>query len=1071
MVRWYDRIRSVMSTSLPTPITRFVGRARELSELCNLLQSDRLITLTGPGGSGKTRLALQLVSDFSSPVYWIDLSTVIDRDQAADAVRRELGLGEEPDRSSRDLALDSLHDRSALLVFDNCEQIAVAVADLAQALLDHCDGVQIVATSLQPLGLPRERVYAVPPLGLDPHPNPLPSREREHSDAVQLFLDRAREVLPTFETTPDHLALIDAICRRLDGLPLAIELAAARVKVLSLAQIADRLEDALKLLTRGTPAQAARHQTLRAVMQWSYHFLSAAEQTLLRRLSVFAGSFSLDMIEAICAGETDSSLDVLSDLVEKSLVMVLRPSEDRIARYHLLETVRQYAQQQLEAASETERLHDQLLYWATAIAEQTEPELVGPRQREWLQRLTADYANLRSALQFAQQENLFERGLRLATALGRYWWSRGEFTEGLNWLEMFLASAADMSPAATRAKSCQYAAAFLYRQGRLDRAVHFAEESLALRRPLNDDRDIAESLNLLGMIASDASEYAQAEAYYREALRLREAIGEARGTAVVLCNLGYVLRLQGQYDRAHEYYEQSLAYYRQSGDVRGIATVLINLGNIHITRGDLTGARPPFEESLALSQQLGDRWGVVRGTSSLAVLALNLGEYDQAATLLQQTLTLAQAVHDEVSVASTLLNLGLLAYLQNDYGRAAACAEEALTRWQAMQHQWGAGQALTLLGRLACDQGDVQRAVQLLRNALTLYQTLDHQEGLADTLEGLAAVAARQQQYAIAVRRLAVAARLREVGQMPLLPPQQALIDRLLTAARTALGSAAFDRARTTGAALDDQAAIAEVLDETAPSALLGITPEPELRIFALGPARVLVHNRALTSADWTYTKAKELLFYFIAQPPATKAQIGLDVWPDASADQLRNIFHRAMHHLRKALGTPDWIVYADDAYSFNRSLNYWSDLHEFDQHLRVAQTTSRSTAIHHLEMAVQLWRGDFAEDLDAGEWALFQREELRQRYVQALIDLGALHFADAHYDRAAAVYRRLLSLDAYLELAHRELMRCLVRQGEVGHAIQHYQQLRDMLRRELQAEPSPETVMVYERIRRGDEV
>ncbi len=987
----------------------------------------------------------------------------------ADSVRRELGLGEQPDRSARDLTIDFLRDRSALLVFDNCEQVSLAVAALTQALLDRCGGVKIVATSLQPLGLPRERVYAVPPLSV--------SADEGASEAVQLFLDRAREVLPTFETTPDHLALIDTICRRLDGLPLAIELAAARVKVLSLAQIADRLEDALQLLSRGTPAQAARHQTLRAVMQWSYHFLSAAEQTLLRRLSVFAGSFSLDMIEAICAEEAESSLDVLSDLVEKSLVVVWHPVEDRRARYHLLETVRQYAQQQLEAASEAERLHDQLLYWATAIAEQTEPELVGPRQRAWLQRLTADYANLRSALQFAQQQNLFERGLRLATALGRYWWSRGEFTEGLNWLAMFLASAADMPPAATRAKACQYAAAFLYRQGRLDRAVHFAEESLALRRPLNDDRDIAESLNLLGMIASDASEYAQAEAYYREALRLREAIGEARGTAVVLCNLGYVLRLQGQYDRAHEYYEQSLAYYRQSGDVRGIATVLINLGNIHITRGDLTGARPPFEESLALSQQLGDRWGVVRGTSSLAVLALNLGEYDQAATLLQQTLTLAQAVHDEVSVASTLLNLGLLAYLQNDYGRAAACAEEALTRWQAMQHQWGEGQALTLLGRLACDQGDVQRAVQLLRNALTLYQTLDHKEGLADTLEGLAAVAARQQHYVIAVRRLAVAARLRELGQVPLLPPQRAMIDRLLTAARTALGSAAFDRARTTGAALDDQAAIAEVLDETAPSALLEITPEPELRIFALGPARVLVHNRALTSADWTYTKAKELLFYFIAQPPATKAQIGLDIWPDASADQLRNIFHRALHHLRKALGQPDWIVFADDTYSFNRSLNYWCDLHEFEALLgSIGSITNlkpadRSAAIQRLESAVQLWRGDFVEDLDAGEWAIFQREELRQRYVPALIDLGALHFANAHYDRAVAVYRRLLALDAYLELAHRELMRCLVRQGEVGHALQHYQHLREMLKRELQAEPSPETVMVYERITRGDEV
>jgi DNA-binding SARP family transcriptional activator len=239
----------------------------------------------------------------------------------------------------------------------------------------------------------------------------------------------------------------------------------------------------------------------------------------------------------------------------------------------------------------------------------------------------------------------------------------------------------------------------------------------------------------------------------------------------------------------------------------------------------------------------------------------------------------------------------------------------------------------------------------------------------------------------------------------------------------------------------------------------------------------VVVGERALSSADWTYTKAKELLFYFIANPPATKAQIGLDVWPDASANQLRNIFHRALHHLRKALGQPDWIVFAGDAYSFNRTLSYWCDLHEFEALLgsigSIAglKPTDRASVIQRLDAAVQLWRGDFVEDLDAGEWAIFKREELRRRYVQALIDLGALYFVEAQYDRAIAVYRRLLALDNYLELAHRELMRCFARQGETGHAIQHFQQFRALLRTELQTEPSPETVMLYERLKRGESV
>ena len=557
-------------------------------------------------------------------------------------------------------------------------------------------------------------------------------------------------------------------------------------------------------------------------MEWSYRFLSASEQVLLRRLAVFAGSFSLDMIETVCAAEASASLDVLSDLADKSLVVVVESPAEHIVRYHLLETIRQYAHEQLEAAGEVEPLRDRLLKWATLLAEQADPELVGPRQREWLQRLTADYGNLRSALEFARQGELIAQGLCLGAALGRYWWARGEFTEGLYWLEMFLTRSDDApSSAATRAKACQYAAAFLYRQGRLDRAVPFAEQSLALRRPLANDRDIAESLNLLGMIASDASEYARAEEYYLEALRLRQAVGEVRSTAVVLGNLGYVLRLQGQYDRAHEFYKQSLAYYRQSGDVRGIATILNNLGNIRTTRGDLAGARPLYEESLALSQQLGDQWGIVRATSSLAVLALNQGEVERAASLLQETLRLGQAIHDEVSVASTLMNLGLLAHLQDDYGRASVYYEDALARWQAMKHQWGMGQALNALGRLACDQGDLQRAVQLLREGLELYQTADHREGLADSFEGFAAVAARQQQYPIAVRYLAVAARLREAVHVPTLPPQQALIEHLITTARTTLGSAAFDRAWAAGAALEASEAIAEALRETAPAAML----------------------------------------------------------------------------------------------------------------------------------------------------------------------------------------------------------------------------------------------------------
>src|SRR5512138_2926701 len=299
-----------MPASLPTPATRFVGRACELRELRGLLQTERLITLTGPGGSGKTRLALQLAqaasSDFAAGAAWIDLTALFDPAHVAAAAAQQLKVNAPDDRSVLEMLQIVLHDKQLLLVLDNCEQVLPAVVALVLALLDNCPALVILATSSQPLNVPGEHSYAVPPLSLSRAPREEDllkgegGRGESESDAAQLFIDRAREVLPAFAVTTDTLALIDSICRRLDGLPLAIELAAARVKMLSLAQIVDRVEDALKLLTRGTPAQAARHQTLRTVMDWSYQCLSNAEQTLLRRLSVFAGSFTLEAVETVC---------------------------------------------------------------------------------------------------------------------------------------------------------------------------------------------------------------------------------------------------------------------------------------------------------------------------------------------------------------------------------------------------------------------------------------------------------------------------------------------------------------------------------------------------------------------------------------------------------------------------------------------------------------------------------------------------------------------------------------------------------------------------------------------------
>lgn len=1050
-----------MTTSPPTPITRFVGRARELSELRGRLSSERLITLTGPGGSGKTRLALQLVSDLSSPVYWIDLSAVIDPEQVTDSIRRELKLGEQPDRSSRDLVIDFLCAQSALLVFDNCEQVSAAVAALAQTLLDHCADVQIVATSLQPLGLPRERVYAVPPLSV--------SAGEGLSEAMQLFVDRAREVLPSFETTPDTLALIDSICRRVDGLPLAIELAAARVKVLSLAQIADRLEDALQLLTRGTPAQAARHQTLRAVMQWSDQLLSPDQRSLFRRLGVFAGSFTLDMIEAVC--DVTEALDTLSDLVDRSLVIVERGSDDR-ARYRLLLVIRQYAREQLEASGEGDRLRSNLLHWAVSWAEAIEPHLTGDQPAVWLERLEIDQDNWRAALRWACTSRQVETGLRLANALWRYWMTRNYLSEGRAWLEELIAlSRAHPVSARAQALALFGSGRIACRQGDDERAALRGEESLALFRALNDDGGVVKALSLLALVAVDRGEYARAEQLYHEALTISRRTKDDYYTAVLLVNLGLMHHDRAEFPQAARCYEEALRLAPRLSEPARAARD--NLGDAALRQGQYVRAGQLLTAAIALDRDMGNHLAVANDLINLAEAVRQQGQIERARQLIAEAIELHRQVGRISGLSEAYAVLGDLARDDAAWPAAQIAYEQSLAYAQQSHFQRSWCTALTGLGRVAAQRGDLMVAGDHFRAALQRARSFALTLPALAALEQWALLLLEQGESERALRWLKATAAYRAQLGTPLPCTDQPQLDAALRAHR-----AKFDTAQPV---VFDQV-VAEALGEIEPAASTQSTeplapPEPVLRIFALGPTRVLVHERALTSTDWTYTKAKELLVYFIAQPAATKAQIGLDVWPDAAADQLRNIFHRAMHHLRKALGSPDWIIFADDAYSFNRSLNYWCDLHEFEKLLgsigsiTALKPADRATAIQRLETAVQLWRGDFVEDLDAGEWAIFKREELRQRYVQALIDLGALHFADAHYDRAAAVYRRLLALDTYLELAHRELMRCLVRQGEVGHAVQHYQHLREMLNRELQAEPSPETAMVYERIKRGDEV
>src|SRR6516162_8486227 len=477
--------------NLPMQLTSFVGREREIAETRRLLETTRLLTLTGPGGCGKTRLALRVAADsleqFPDGVWLVELASLADPAFVPHTVAAALDVPEQPSRPVTDTLADYLRTKKLLLLVDNCEHLHAACQSLIDHLLRECAAVRILATSRVALGVEGESTYRVPSLRLPDSPHSLPAAQLAEYDAIRLFVDRAALAQSGFTLTERTAPAIAQICRRLDGMPLAIEFAAARVRMLSPDQIAARLDDRFRLLTAARRQILPRQQTLRATMDWSYDLLSEPEQALLRRLSVFAGGWPFEAAEAVCAGDgvaAPAILDLLTQLVDKSLVIAETHGGE--ARYRLLETVRQYGAEKLQGAGEAAEVRRRHRDWFVALAEQAEPELRGMRQRLWSDRLEMEHDNLRAAYEWTMTEPEGRReGLRLATALFSFWRSIGYWSEGHEWLEQGLLSSGDVAPS-IRAKALANAALFAWRARKDERAIALAEEGLAVCKEVGD---------------------------------------------------------------------------------------------------------------------------------------------------------------------------------------------------------------------------------------------------------------------------------------------------------------------------------------------------------------------------------------------------------------------------------------------------------------------------------------------------------------------------------------------------------------------------------------------------------
>lgn len=939
-----------------------MGREREIAAIGSVLSGTRLLTLTGAGGSGKTRLALEVarreVVRHGIPGAWIELAPLTDPALLGEAVLSALGIRDDSDAPAPRRIATHLGGSPFLLVLDNAEHVVDECATFVDALLREMETLRVLVTSRAALGVAGETAWLVPPLSV--------LSQGAEPEAVELFVERGRAVQPSLEITPGNRDAIYQICTRLDGLPLALELAAARLRVLTPQQLASRLDDRFQLLTSGNRAALPRQQTLRATIDWSHGLLDEAERRLFANLSVFRGSFTLDAAESVGADESlqaTAILDVLSSLVEQSMVDVVENQGE--ARYRLLETMREYAAERLKERGETERLMRAHAAFYGRLIREVEPLLRTPRRPEAMARILPELENLRAAMSCSRVCDV-QIHLRIVGLLHWFWFGSGQWPEAQQWLSGALELPEAQAPTLDRAHLLFSAGSIAALQARREESVRLLEEAESIAVRENAEELLANVRNYLGMALNQ--------------------LGDERVVEILLSVRPWMQRVN---------------------DLNALRLNYLLHGQALVQRADFPGAVAMTEEAVRVARVFGLSRELGIALQQLATVVARTGDWERTRSLLVEAIA---ALRVDRMPLFTARALELMA--------SSAVVEDA-----------------------AVEAGVLHGAASAVRETIS------------------APMWAVDQQF------------------------HQPWIER----ARSSLGDAAWQQAFDRGRLLDENEAVEQAIDlarrlgaeeidgRTAEwEAYRQVDPPPvvalsvPLRVRALGGLEVTVDGVPKEQAS---SRARELLVYLLCHPDGlSREQVGVALWPDASSTQLRNNFHVAMHHLRRALGHNEWVRFDQGRYRIDVPGGVEFDAEDFERQAMHALRAARrgSGVLADLRAARQSYRGEFLAGEVAGDWCYEVRERLAKLYAEIAEYLGSALSEAGRVADAVEVLEALVAADGLNEAACRALMQARSALGDRSGALREYRRLEGALSRE-GLSTGRETQALYLRLQRGE--